>query len=510
MNFSKIYTAQANLLSAHQVDVEGDISPGLHSFSIVGLADRAVEEARDRVSAALKNSGFISPKQKNHKIVISLAPAEIKKFGTTFDLPIALAYLHATKQITFDPREKIFVGELSLDGTLQKMRGVLPIILFAKKNGFGEVFIPEANSAEASIVGGVDIYPIKNLRDVVKHLDAKNKFQIKKLDKTKIITPTEDGDDATRFTEICGQENAKRALIIGAAGGHNIAMYGPPGTGKTMLAKAFKNILPPLSYKQIIECTSIHSVSGISAGELILKPPFRAPHHTSSHSAIVGGGTNLRPGEITLAHNGVLFLDEFPEFDRRTIESLRQPIEDGKISISRIYEKKTLPANFILIVSMNPCPCGYLGTDIKACTCEPSSIKKYRKKMSGPIIDRIDMWVEVTNVEYHKIYDSTRSSSSFEDLKSIREKIYSARKIQKQRLGGDILNKWIETKDIGKLCALDDSTAKLLNDSAEKLRLSVRSYHKVLKLARTIADLEASEKIKEQHILEALRYRSKY
>ena len=508
MNFSKIYTAQANLLSAHRVDVEGDISPGLHSFNIVGLADRAVEEARDRVSAALKNSGFVSPKQKNHKIVVSLAPAEIKKFGTTFDLPIALAYLHATKQISFDPRGKIFVGELSLDGTLQKMRGVLPIILFAKKNGFDEVFIPAENSSEASIVGGIKIFPVKNLRDIVKHLDTKNKFLINKIEKTKIVVSLENGNDV--FEEIIGQENAKRALLIAAAGGHNIALYGPPGTGKTMLAKAFKNILPPLSYKQIIECTSIHSVSGISSGELILKPPFRAPHHTSSHSAIVGGGAHLRPGEITLAHNGVLFLDEFPEFDRRTIEAMRQPIEEGQISISRIHEKKTLPANFILIISMNPCPCGYFGTNIKTCTCETSSIKKYRKKMSGPIMDRIDMWVEVTNIEYSHANFHAKRTTKLESAKNMRDKIISARVLQEKRSGTQTLNGKMSPKEIEKICELDTKVEQLLNNSADKLKLSVRSYHKIIKLARTIADLELSEKIKEQHILEALRYRSKY
>lgn len=508
MNFSKIFTAQANLLSAHRVDVEGDISPGLHSFNIVGLADRAVDEARDRVSAALKNSGFVSPKQKNHKIVVSLAPAEIKKFGTTFDLPIALAYLHATKQISFDPRGKIFVGELSLDGTLQKMRGVLPIILFAKKNGFNEVFIPAENSAEASIVGGMNIYPAKSLNEIVKHLDVKNKFQIHKIEKTTIVKPAADCPD--EFAEIVGQENAKRALLIAAAGGHNIAMYGPPGTGKTMLAKAFKSILPPLSYKQIIECTSIHSVSGISSGELILTPPFRSPHHTSSHSAIVGGGAHLRPGEITLAHNGVLFLDEFPEFDRRTIEALRQPIEEGSISISRIHEKKTLPANFILIVSMNPCPCGYFGTNIKTCACETSTIKRYRKKMSGPIMDRIDMWVEVTNVGYRNISSSKRSAASSSEISEIREKISATREIQEKRLGTHKLTARMTPKEIEKFCVLDEPVEKLLNDSADKLKLSVRSYHKIIKLARTIADLELSEKIKEQHILEALRYRSKY
>lgn len=508
MNFSKIYTAQANLLSAYRVDVEGDISPGLHSFNIVGLADRAVEEARDRVSAALKNSGFVSPKQKNHKIVISLAPAEIKKFGTTFDLPIALAYLDATKQISFDPRKKLFVGELSLDGTLQKMRGVLPIILFAKNNGFNEVFLPAENSIEASIIGGVDIYPVKSLRDVVKHLDERNKFKISKIAKTKISAP--EILDKENFTEIRGQENAKRALVIAAAGGHNIAMYGPPGTGKTMLAKAFKTILPALSYKQIIECTSIHSVSEISAGELILTPPFRAPHHTSSHSAIVGGGAHLRPGEITLAHNGILFLDEFPEFDRRTIEALRQPIEEGQISISRIHEKKTLPANFILIVSMNPCPCGYFGSNVKVCTCETSSIKKYRKKMSGPIMDRIDMWVEVSDVDYEKISSSRFDARPDDEFAETQQKIFEARKIQAQRLGEGALNKQIQPRELEKFCLLEKNVENILNESASKLHLSVRGYHKVLKLARTIADLEASEKIKEQHILEALRYRSKY
>ncbi len=507
MNFSKVYSAQSSILTAHKVDIEVDISKGLHSFTIVGLPDKAIDESRDRVSASIKNSGITSPKQKNHKVVISLAPANIKKTGPNFDLPIALAYLQAIKEIKFNPENRLFVGELSLDGKLRKMNGVLPIIIFAKKNNFKEIFLPLENIEEASLIKGINIYGVKDLNQIINHLNKKD--QIKPVKKTFLSQPKDNSENQIDFSDIKGQEDAKRALSIAAAGGHNIAFYGPPGTGKTMLARSFKKILPSLSYKQIIECTSIHSIIDDKENNLIIEPPFRSPHHTASYTSIIGGGTNLKPGEITLAHNGILFLDELPEFDRRIIESLRQPVEEGSIFISRINEKKKFPAKFILIVSMNPCPCGYYKTGVKVCKCQNNIIEKYQKKISGPMIDRIDMWVEVNNINNDELLQKTKKDVAESESEIIKKMVIKARKIQKERFKKEKLNKEITPREIQEYCDLNFETKKILNQASEKLNLSARSYHRILKISRTIADLEGSEKIKTPHLLEALHYRKK-
>ncbi|MBU4536543.1 YifB family Mg chelatase-like AAA ATPase, partial [Patescibacteria group bacterium] len=406
MNFSKIHSAQTNMLKAYIVDIETDITKGtLNNFSIVGLPDTAIKESKDRVSAAIKNSGFKSPKKRNWKTTTSLAPANIKKEGPNFDLGIAMAFLLASEDIIFDPRNKIFLGELTLDGKLRKIDGTLSLVREAKRKGFEEVYLPLENVKEGALIDGIKIFGVKDLAQLTRFLNSTNKEQeiiceLKESPRTQIeyinLIPEID------FADVKGQETAKRGLEIAASGGHNIAMYGPPGTGKTMLAKAFRDILPPLSFEDILETTSIHSVAGISNGNLIISPPFRSPHHTTSYVALVGGGTNPKPGEVTLAHKGILFLDEFPEFEKRSIESLRQPLEDGVVNISRARGTATFPADFILIVTMNPCPCGNYGTK-KECICTPTQIMNYQRKLSGPIVDRIDMWVEVSNIEYSKL-----------------------------------------------------------------------------------------------------------
>ena len=501
--FSKVYSAQTNLLDAHIIDIEIDITDGtLHNFSVVGLPDKAVEESRDRVSAAIKNSGFKSPKSQNSKIVIALAPANLKKEGPNFDLGIALAYLLANEEIQFDTSNKIFLGELALDGTVRKTRGVLTLVRKAKEKGFKEVYLPKENVLEGALIDGIKIYGVENLKQLLNHLNERHEENLTPQPTTKIkLAQSEYSVD---FADIKGQENAKRGLEIAAAGGHNIAMYGPPGTGKTMLAKAFCHILPPLSFDDILEVTSIHSVAGILNKGIITQPPFRAPHHTSSHISVVGGGTFPRPGEITLAHKGVLFVDEFPEFERRVIDSLRQPLEDKVINISRSKGSAIFPANFILIATMNPCPCGNYKSK-KECTCNMATVQKYQRKISGPIIDRIDMWVRVDSIDYKNLSNEKEGTKTSE----IKEKIINARNIQKERFGKEKINSDMSSKEIEKHIKLSNEVKDFLNESAENLKLSARVYHKVIKLARTIADLDNSKEITNKHLLEALSYRPK-
>ncbi|PIR68498.1 magnesium chelatase [Candidatus Nomurabacteria bacterium CG10_big_fil_rev_8_21_14_0_10_35_16] len=511
MNFAKVYSAQVNLLSGAIVSIEVDLSRGLHAFSIVGLPDKAVDESRDRVSGAIKNSGFKSPKAKNQKIIVSLSPADLKKEGPFFDLAIALAYMLAGGDIKFNPSKKIFLGELGLDGNLHGVRGVLPLTQAAQKHGFEEIYLPAENATEAALIEGIKVFGVRSLKEIAEHLDeSKKEKQPQKITpepKTKIIYKKEmKGGD---FSDIRGQESAKRGLEIAAAGGHNIAMYGPPGTGKTMLARVFSTLLPNLSPEEVLEITGIHSVAGATRGELVCFPPFRSPHHTSSYVSIIGGGTYPKPGEATLAHKGVLFLDEFPEFEKRVIESLRQPLEDNVVSIARAKGSAIFPSNFILVAAMNPCPCGNLGNKQKSCICRPSDLDRYKRKLSGPIMDRIDIWVSVGNVDYKKLGGEETGEKS----EKIRARVEKAREIQKIRfskLGKKInTNSEMGVKDLSSIVKLTPEVRKILDDSAEQLALSARAYHRVIKIARTIADLENSPEIKPGHIFEAIQYRPK-
>lgn len=504
MSFSKVYSAQNELLKVTSISVETDISRGLHAFAIVGLPDKAVEEARDRVSAAIKNSGFDSPKSKNHKIIVSLAPADVHKQGTHFDLAIALSYLMADKELEFDPEGKIFLGELSLDGKVRPIRGVLPIARFAKANNFKELYVPEENVAEAALIDGISVFGVPTLSALAKHLmgeEGLEKAPVTKITEETVITKTD-------FSDVRSQERAKRGLLIAAAGGHNVAMYGPPGTGKTMLAKAFAGILPKLSFEEALEATSIHSIAGILTETLVANPPFRAPHHTASYVSLVGGGATPRPGEITLAHHGVLFMDEFPEFERRVIESLRQPLEDKVISVARAKGTAHFPANVLLIAAMNPCPCGNYGFRGKPCICTPSALQRYRRKLSGPIIDRIDIWLEVDRIMPHEL---SLGGSGGTESKIFREKVEKARKIQEQRFKDKkiLKNGEMSARELVLLVFLEKEAENTLNLAAERLGFSPRVYHRMIKVARTIADLEESDVVKANHILEAVEYRPK-
>jgi len=504
MSYSKVYSAQCELLKVTPISVETDISRGLYSLSIVGLADKAVEEARDRVSAAIKNSGFGSPKSKNQKVVISLAPADLKKEGTHFDIAIALSYLSAAEEIKFDSEKKIFLGELALDGTARKVKGVLPVSLFAKENGYTEIFVPVENAEEAALIDGINVFAFLKLSDLVEHL--KNEKKIAPTPRKKISG--EEFISNIDFRDVKSQERAKRGLVIAAAGGHNVAMYGPPGTGKTMLAKAFAGILPKLGFTESIEVTGIHSVAGTLNETLMVNPPFRSPHHTSSYVSLVGGGAIPRPGEITLAHHGVLFMDEFPEFDRRVIESLRQPLEDKTISVSRAKGTVHFPANFILVAAMNPCPCGNYGFRGKPCTCPPASLEKYRRKLSGPIMDRIDLWLEVDRITPNELSEKEILA---EQSSGLRKKVERAREIQKQRFEQKKISKNAEmsTRDLVLHVILEKEAERILNLAAERLGFSPRVYHKLIKVARTIADLDECEVVKSRHMLEAIEYRPK-
>ncbi len=490
-------------MNVYAVEVETDLSRGLYAFSVIGLPDQAVEEAKDRVGAAIKNSGLTSPKQKNQKIVISLAPASEKKEGPAFDLAIALSYLLAAEEVDFDPKNKIFIGELSLDGSLRSVRGILPIAKFAKDKGYKELYVPKENSKEASLIEGLDVYGVESLSELLKHLSGES--LIKKSPKTHFAKS--EAGHLTDFADVRGQERAKRGLLIAAAGGHNVAMYGPPGTGKTMLAKAFAGILPELSFDDALEATSIHSVAGVLSG-FIVNPPFRAPHHTSSYVSLVGGGATPKPGEITLAHRGVLFMDEFPEFERRVIESLRQPLEDKVISVARAKGTARFPADVILIAAMNPCPCGNFGFRGKQCVCSPSALQRYRRKMSGPIVDRIDLWLEVDRVLPQDLSEGPEGAGSA----IYRKKVSEARGRQRERFSNNpklSKNSDMSARDIVTFLSLSNEARQTLNMAAERLGFSPRVYHRMLKVARTIADLDESAEIKREHILEAVEYRPK-